>query len=352
MYRFSQKHVPIQSSYLLTCTFYSISFTMNKQAKKPNTHQAIIDRHQCDKFAIPTEITRTREIINPPTLEAQKLFKYMIQQSGKHITERKIHHFFLSDLNTHKGFAHHDRKSLEKLFAQLGKFIIITREGLNFSLGTMLQEAHSRDTYDGKILISYEFGSMFIKMVKHSQLFTIIDSSAVYHFKHSHTMQLYDFIASIYKMPNYTSQKFTLIEFKKLFGLSKTSYSLFPELKRSVIDPTFKDLNEHVHSFSASYKTIKTGRKTTHILISWKQNKSKTDHIVDRIKQTTENLKSYKKIHDDPMQSFSPKQDINDPWRIHCQNILGIKISLTLKDNFPNGYHIKIFHLTIQILFN
>lgn len=308
---------------------------MKTQPKKITTRQAIIDRHKADKFAVPTEITRTREILNPPTLEAQKLFKYMIQQSGKHITEHKTHQFFLSDLNDHEAFAQHNRKSLKKLFSQLLNFAVITTEGLNFSMGTMLQEAHTKDTQDGRILISYEFGTKFIKMVKDSQLFTIIDSSAVFHFKHAHTMQLYDFIASVYKIPTYKSKRFTIREYKKMLGISTTSYPRVPELKRSVIDPTFKDLNEHVESFSASYTTEKTGRKTTHIIISWEKSKPKADQISDQIKQTTENLKSYKKRSINPMTSFRPTTDLNDPWRIHCQNTLGIKNFSDFKRKFP-----------------
>ncbi len=313
---------------------------MKTQPKKIPTRQAIIDRHQYGKFAVPTEITRTQRIINPPSIEAQKLFKYMIQQSGKHITEDKTHSFFLSDLNDHDGFSHHDRKSLEKLFEQLTAFILVTTTGLNFHIGTMLTEAHSADTLDGKILISYEFGTKFKKMVKDSQLYTIIDASAVFKFKHAHTMQLYDYIAAVYKIPTYKEQKLSLLEFKELLGIPDYRYPDFFELHRKVIIPSINDLNQNVESFSTSYQTIKTGKKVTHIILSWKKTKSKQDQITDQIKQTTENLNSYKPKKDH-MKSFHPSKNLDDPWRIHCLNILGIQNFTNFKINFPKWLKYK-----------
>ena len=321
-----------------------------------STLEAMTDRHLQNEWPIPSEIARPLEIENPPTLDGQKLLKYMMFKSGPHLSDRNTtHSFYLSDINDHPGFKHqHNLKSMEKICKQLQKFIVTTRNDIHFDSGVILQHAKSSSNSDGRVVISYIFGEKFIKLVQESEIYTLIDCSSIFYFENKYSMAIYDFIASIYKIQTYHSHKMTLLEFRKMIGLPKDKYPDFSELKRRIIDPSMEDIKSHVHNFSLRYDTERTGMKTTHIEFFFKNLRP----------QQTDNEKAMNNpfipAHTDSKSStkfyltfpFDIKEKSNDSWREYCTQKLEIKNYTHFHTQFKmyaKDMKLSLFHPNIQI---
>ncbi len=294
-----------------------------------STLEAIKDREQFNEFAIPSEIARPLEIINPPSLDGQKLLKYMMFKAGWNMKKRNFEHsFYLSELKDHPGIKkHYNLKEADALCAQLMNFIATTRDGLHFDKGVMLQYARSNSNKHGRIVITYIFGEKFIRLLEESLIYTLIDCSSVFYFKNRHSMQIYDFVASFHRMRRKSCHEFTLEDFRKLLGLKDSQYSEFAELKRRVLDPTMKDIEKYVSQFSLSYQTERTGKPITHIILYWSSN-CKQEKMEYEIQQNNYIPGESIKLSSLEFYSSFPS-DLNKPanesWREFCTQELNIK---------------------------
>lgn len=310
----------------------------NPNYDKPDTLAVIEQKENTSNIVLPAEICRPIELYDPPSLEGQKLLKFMIKNAGSNITKENYRHdFFLSDLNANPDFnRNYTVRTIEKVLVELMRFRVTLREGTNFSSGVMIQIADSLSTNQGRILITYRFGNQFSILVKQSKMYSVIDSATVYSFTSKHSMPIYDFVNSVYKInKNYTEEKFSLDEFRKMMGIPPEKYPDFNELHRNVLDPAFEDTNPKISDFGWTYKTHKAGKKVSHISIMWVNHKAQ-DTMISEANQKPFPLEHWKSATDNQYNYFpiNLSDQANEVWQEYALQILRIKQYSKLHEQF------------------
>ncbi len=299
---------------------------MSNEKNSQTYLQVATDRNGHQKTPIPTEIARFDEIQNPPSLIAQKLFQYMVHIASDKIADDTEHSFELKNFKLKDGVSNFTTQDLIRFYSELMKCILIstTIDG-NFYMGTLVDLAQSRKNLDGTVTITFRFGTAFRYMASKSTHWTLIDQIAVYRFTHAKTILLYNHIQSLRGLKYKTHKTFSLDELKMVLGFNRTQYSRMSAFRRTCLEPIQLDINSHVKEFKLRFEYIKNNQTITHIRIYWDTPEKRSKQILERTKSITKNLKTHKSAPN-PMNSFPNKRGlVDDPWRQHCINVLGIK---------------------------
>jgi len=118
--------------------------------------------------------------------------------------------------------------------------------------------------------------------------FTTYDLKYVSSMTSSYGVRIYELIAQHRKLGK---REIEIDWMKEKFGIEGGTYDRFPDLRRFVIEPALKDINTHSDlKVKCEYK--KTGRKTTHIVLTFTEKKPKvvkeyTEKSITPVKRKT-----------------------------------------------------------------
>lgn len=125
---------------------------------------------------------------------------------------------------------------------------------------------------------SYEDGEGYIKLAFSPDIkpylselqshFTSYHLTEVRSFKSSHAIRLYELLMQYKKNGWYAESVDNL---KEIFGV-ENNYSRWADLQRRVIKPAVKEINSETN-YTVKYETKRTGRKISHVLFNYIQNK-------------------------------------------------------------------------------
>lgn len=114
---------------------------------------------------------------------------------------------------------------------------------------------------------TYSFDKRLIEILKDSSIWGRIDLNVLMALSSKYGVSLYEAVSQwsgLFKHKQYI----VLDQFRELLGIEKSKYKSFGELNKHVIKPCVSEINA-LASFNVAIQPIKTGRKVSHIMLSW-----------------------------------------------------------------------------------
>lgn len=117
-------------------------------------------------------------------------------------------------------------------------------------------------------VLTYSFDKRLLEVLRDSSIWGKISLPELMSFGSKYTVSLYEHLCQWQGLNQKTSQVFTLNEFRDVLGVEQTKHVVFGDLNRNVVKPTIAELNA-LAPFNVAIMPRKTGKKVTHIAVSW-----------------------------------------------------------------------------------
>lgn len=116
--------------------------------------------------------------------------------------------------------------------------------------------------------LTYRFDPVLIEILNESQIWARIAILELTQLSTKYAVSLYEHVSQWINLENKSSQVFELDEFRALLGVEQDKYHTFGHLHDRVLQKCVEEVNEHA-SFLIQIEPRKTGKKVTHIRLSW-----------------------------------------------------------------------------------
>ena len=116
--------------------------------------------------------------------------------------------------------------------------------------------------------ITYSFDKRLVEILKDSAIWGKIALPVLMAFTSKYAVSLYENAAQWTGLSRKLVQDFSLDEFRAMLGVEEGKYSAFGALNKHVIKPAAIEINA-LAPFNVTILPVKSGKKVTHIKISW-----------------------------------------------------------------------------------
>lgn len=117
-------------------------------------------------------------------------------------------------------------------------------------------------------VLSYSFDNRLVEILEDSRIWGTISLPVLVALSSKYAVSLYEHISQMAKLKYKESYTYELEEFRELMGVPEDKYKTFGALKQSILTPAVAEINA-LAPFNLWAMPIRTGRKVTHIKISW-----------------------------------------------------------------------------------
>lgn len=204
-------------------------------------------------------------IENKVTLIQRQSWLYLLYRAFPTLKEQTIHEIPLNDL---KDFLHMRKKdnaplkqSLKSLVGIILEWNVLEKDSDEWG-ATGLLAFCKIVTKNGKSVLSYEFSSEIRQKLANPSMYAKINLIISQRFKSKHALSLYCLALDYHRLSsNFGYKHLTLEEMKLYLGVADKSYTT-KELKRAVMLPAQKEINES-SDIELNITDITSGRKIT-----------------------------------------------------------------------------------------
>lgn len=117
-------------------------------------------------------------------------------------------------------------------------------------------------------VLTYSFDKRLVNILKNSNIWGKISLPVLIALSTKYAISLYENAAQWSGLTYKSHQRMSLEEFRQLLGVEEGKYAAFGVLNTHVIKPAVQEINA-LAPFSLAVMPVKTGRKVTHIHLSW-----------------------------------------------------------------------------------
>lgn len=156
----------------------------------------------------------------------------------------------------------------EAIEALMTTIILIRSENGDTSRVQVLggNDLSSRNRPSGRL--TYSFDRRLVEILRNSRIWGRISLPVLMALGSKYAIPLYEHLSQWTGLTGKTSEVFSLGEFRQLLGVEKSKYPTFGALNQQVLKPVTAEINAQA-AFSITLTPQKTGKKVTHIQLSW-----------------------------------------------------------------------------------
>lgn len=114
----------------------------------------------------------------------------------------------------------------------------------------------------------YRFDPVLIEVLQESRAYAQLKKSVIWAFSSKYAMALYEVIERRINLDFMHSEKLTLEQIRYLLDVPVGKYQRFGQLNQAVLKAAIDEVN-HLCDFSVDISPVKTGRKVTHVNLTW-----------------------------------------------------------------------------------
>lgn len=208
---------------------------------------------------------------NPPSLAALKLMHILIARAGPRMAEDVRHEIRLSEIRAIAGLRHHDRASLDPLFAEL-RGAVLTHDDPQMKVkkigGFLDTAAVDYREAGGDLIVSWFFSRFFTEAAAKSEHWAILDRQVAMGLRSRYSMLLFQHVSSLVNLSHVTSRTFSLPELRGILGVQPEKLKRFADLNSDALKPAIDEISAESR-FVLSVQLHKTGRSVTGVEIGW-----------------------------------------------------------------------------------
>ena len=215
------------------------------------------------------------QVSNPITAQQRKIFNSMLYAARDQLhldPEKRLFEMSLSEVRMLGGITDTNwsrtKQSLEELNKIKVEFNLLGKDKAEWRVFSLISEAR---IIDGSVY--FEFPSTIRDRIQRPDIFADLDLRVIRTLKGKHAVALYEVLADYRKVH---SLRVSVLRLRAMFGILENQYPNFNMLRKRVIDPAIKEINEKT-DINASYELRKRGRKVVEVKFSIKPSISLPD---------------------------------------------------------------------------
>jgi len=228
-----------------------------------------------DTLIVAGEVADLRIHNEALSLRASKLLHLLVRAAGADVCARVRHSVSIGDLNAafHLSIADLIATVRELASTEVELRYTNARGRRVVKIGPMLADLErDLDDYDedDPAVVTWEFSPVMLVLLANSDHWAALSRQAVLAFEGRYSLRLYELVSLRGGLQFKRNERFDLDDLRRRLGVEPGKLERWIHFKQRVLDPAIAEVN-HISGLAISYELVKTGRKVTAIVMSWRE---------------------------------------------------------------------------------